>query len=215
MNSRNSKSVRGEYLGKMVLMSIFISGFALFIGYMTFFGPGLAAFRLGWIELVLLVLATYRLGHMLSYDRVMEPIRQHFTVTLPDPTGAGDTVEPKGEGFMQALGQWFACPICTGTWVAAGLVYLLYLFPDPTRVFLTIMAAIGAAEILNSATEAWSWSGQLARTRSGAQMLERQRQIVKIESPCEDAIPERDLESRLITKELSRRSSSASSNRRR
>jgi hypothetical protein len=205
MNRKSSNSVRREYIAKLTLMTIFLSGFVLFIVLMLVYGPGLAVFQLGWLELALLTLATYRLSHLLSYDRVMEPVRQFFTETLPDPTGAGETVEPKGEGFQQAIGQWFCCPICTGTWVAAGLVYALYLFPDPTRVFITIMAVIGAAEIINSATEAWSWTGQHARTLSGAQMLARQKQIVQIESPCPDVLPENDLETRVITKELNRR----------
>jgi hypothetical protein len=214
MNGKHGESLKREYIAKTVLIAIFLGGFALFIGYMLLYGPGLAAFQLSWLELVLLVFATYRLGHLISYDRVMEPIRQFFTVTLPDPTGAGDTVEPKGEGFQQVLGQWFCCPICTGTWVAAGLVYALYLFPDVTRVFLTMTAVIGAAEILNSAAEAWSWTGQLARTRAGEQMLARQKQIVSIESPCEEGVAKPDMETRLITKEINRRNQKESRNQR-
>jgi hypothetical protein len=152
----------------------------------------LSAFRLGWLDLVLLIFATYRLGHLISYDRVTEPIRLLFTETLPDPTGAGETVEAKGEGFQQAIGQLLCCPICSGTWVAAGLVYALYLWPDPMRLFLTMTAAIGAAEILNAVGEALSWTGQHKRTLSGAQMTARKKNIVRIEQPCDDPLPERE-----------------------
>lgn len=157
-----------EYLAKVTLTGVFFLTLAGFIGYMTFFGPGLDAFQLGAMDLTLLALSAFRLGRLVAYDRVFEPFRQFFTETLPDPTGAGDTVEPKGTGFRQSLGQLICCPICSGTWIAAGLVYLLFLFPGPTRVFLAMTAAIGAAELLNALAEALSWTGQAARVASGA-----------------------------------------------
>jgi hypothetical protein len=192
MPSTSNQSRKREYLAKLLLIGVFLGGLAAFIGYMTFYGPGLSAFRLGWLDLVLLIFATYRLGHLISYDRVTEPIRSLFTETLPDPSGAGETVEAKGEGFQQAFGQLICCPICSGTWAAAALVYALYLWPDPVRVFLAMTAAVGAAEILNAAGEALSWNGQHHRNQSGAQAAARKRNIVRIEQPCEDDLPERE-----------------------
>jgi hypothetical protein len=125
------------------------------------------------MDLALLVLATFRLGRLIAYDVVMEPFRRPFARTVPDATGAGETVEPHGTGVRRALGQLFSCPICTGTWVAAVLVYGLYTFPGPTRVFLAIMAVIGAAELLNALEETFCWSGQLARTVTGKQQLQK------------------------------------------
>jgi len=157
-----------EYLIKTVITSVFLGLFLGFIAWMTFLGPGMAAFQIGWLDLVLLSLATYRMGHLLSYDRVMEPLRSFFTNTIPDPTGEGESVEPKGEGFQQVMGQLLCCPICTGTWAAAVMIYGLYVLPGPTRVFVTIMAVVGLGEILNAAGELFSWGGQYARTKSGA-----------------------------------------------
>ena len=105
MLQSSGKSVRKEYIAKVILILVFLSGFALFIGWMLFFGPGLAVFRLNAMDLFLLTFATYRLGRLIAYDRVMEPVRQFFTNTVPDSTGAGDSVDPKGEGFQQAIGQ--------------------------------------------------------------------------------------------------------------
>lgn len=173
----SSKSVRKEYIAKIILMLIFLSGFALFIGWMLWFGPGLNLFKLSALDLALLAFSTYRLGRLIAYDVVMEPFRQFVANTVPDSTGAGESVEPKGEGFQRALGQLITCPICAGTWVAALLTYLLYLFPGPAHVFLTMTAAIGAAELLGALTEALSWSGQYARTMSGAKMQERSEHL--------------------------------------
>ena len=175
------------------MIVVFLGGLAVFIGYMNKNGPGLSAFHLGWLDLVILTFATYRLGHLISYDLVMEPFRQLFTKTVPDSTGVGESVEPKGEGVRRALGQLICCPICSGTWVAALLVYALYLWPGPVRVFLTMTAIVGAAEILNSAGEALSWTGQYQRTLNGAHMAARKKNIVRFEEqPCDDRIPEQD-----------------------
>lgn len=183
---------RREYAAKLILMLVFLGLLAAFFAYMILWGPGLAAFRLGWLDLVLLVFATYRMGHLIAYDLVTEPLRQFFTVTVPDSTGAGESVEPRGEGVRRALGQLVSCPICSGTWAAAVMVYALYLWPDPTRVFLLVMAAIGAAELLNSAGEAFAWTGQNQRTLAGREALARRKHVIRIEPPCpEEPLPGR------------------------
>ncbi len=121
------------------------------------------------LELVQLGFATYRLGRLLSYDKVAEPYRAPFAQTAPDPSGAGMTVLSRGKGFRGAVGDLVVCPICTGTWVAAGLVYGLSLIPRPTRMFLNIMSSVGIAELLDAVTEALQWTGQLQRERAGVE----------------------------------------------
>jgi len=185
MFQSSSKSIQKERIAKVILTLAFLIGFALFIGWAIAFGPGLDVFNLSAMDFILLSLTTYRLGRLIAYDRVMEPFRQFVTETLPDSTGAGETVESKGEGIQQALGQLICCPICAGTWVAALLTYSFFLFPGITRLFLVMTAAIAVAELLGALTEALSWSGQYARTMSGAKMQERKepqeehRQVVE------------------------------------
>jgi hypothetical protein len=123
-------------------------------------------------DLVLLGFAVYRLGRLVAYDKVMESYRAFFTRTVPDPSGAGESVEPKRRsGFQQAIGELLSCPICSGTWIAAGLVYALALAPRPTRLFLAIMSSMGVGELLNAATEALSWLSQETRDQAG--LIER------------------------------------------
>jgi len=161
-----SPSTRREYTTKLLLTLLFLGLFILFI---TLY-PGWQAFKITPLEMALLGLATFRLAHLVSYDLVMEPVRQFFARTVPDSTGAGESVEPRGEGIRRAFGQLICCPICSGTWIAAFLTYALILFPGPTQVFLVMTAAIGVAELLNALGEALSWLGQLARTQSGEKM---------------------------------------------
>ncbi len=73
----------------------------------------------------------------------------------------------KGHGVQRAIGELLSCPICVGTWAAAGMVYGLHLAPRPTRVFLSIMGATGAAELMFEASEALGWIGRAARRQCG------------------------------------------------
>ncbi len=118
-------------------------------------------------DFVLLALAAFRLGRLSAYDIVTSPFRAPFTQTVPDGTGAGESVEPKGEGWQWAVGELLCCPICSGTWIAALLVYALELAPRPGRMFITIMGAMGLGEVFNALVEALSWGGQLAREKAG------------------------------------------------
>lgn len=165
----NSDSMMREYATKVVLVIVFLSALVAFV---VFFGPDrLLQTVQSWnvLDLSLLALATYRLGHLVAYDRVMEPFRQPFARTVPDSSGAGDTVEAReGRGIRHALGQLVSCPICSGTWICAMLVYALALLPGPTRIFLWMTAAIGLAELLNALSEALCWRGELSRAQTGA-----------------------------------------------
>ena len=119
-------------------------------------------------ELVQIAFAAYRLGRMVAYDKVFETYRAPFAETVPDPTGAGETTTARGGGIREALGELITCPICAGTWIAAGLVYCLNLFPAAARTFLAITSSIGIAEFLNAATEAFQWLGQAEREEAGS-----------------------------------------------
>jgi hypothetical protein len=166
-STRESNERRATYLG---LIGLFLSTF----GAASLVNPK-QRFQPRPFDLVMLALATFRVGRMIAYDKVLHPIRDPFTETVPDPTGAGDTVEPEGRGVRRAIGELISCPTCAGTWAAALQVYALQLFPGPARLFLTVMAAVGAAELLGSAQEALGWSGQLARQEAGEREQQKER----------------------------------------
>ena len=145
---------------KWALMGLFLGTVAAFSTRALRRGQEL---ELRPLDLLLLGLSTYRAGHLVAYERVAQPLREPFTQTRPDASGAGETVVAEGTGARRALGELLSCPICVGTWVAAGLVYGLHLAPRPTRVFLAIMGTTGAAEVVSSLTEALAWSARAAR----------------------------------------------------
>lgn len=114
-------------------------------------------------DLILLGLASFRIGRMIAFEGVGAPIREPFTETTVDASGAGQTVVATGSGPRRVFGELVSCPICLGTWVAAGLVYGLHLMPRPTRVLIAIMGTTGVAELCYSVTEALDWNARAAR----------------------------------------------------
>ncbi len=172
---KTSPPLRQEYAAKLILIGLFWLLFALVALLIASAHQTLDEFRLSTFDFTLLGFATLRLGRLVAYDLIVEPLRRPFTRTVPDKTGAGETVEPRGQGVRRALGQLISCPICAGTWIAAFLVYALSIFPGPTRLFLAMTAVIGLVELLNALLEAMCWLGHYVRTFSGAQEIFKDR----------------------------------------
>ncbi len=145
---------------KLTLIGLFVAVLGTFSTRVVRDRPAL---RLQPFDLVQLGLTSFRIGRMVAFEGVGAPLRAPFTETRPDDSGAGDTVVAEGTGARRAIGELLSCPICAGTWVAAGLVYGLHLAPRPTRLLLAIMSTTGLAQVFYDATEAMSWSAEAAR----------------------------------------------------
>ena len=98
----NRSNIRQEYATKAILTLIFFTILFAFIWWAWSTGKELEAFHLSVFEMALIGFATVRLGRLIAYSHVMEPIRAPFTVTVPDETGAGENVE----------GAWNGSPLC-------------------------------------------------------------------------------------------------------
>ena len=117
------------------------------------------ALRIGPMDLLMLGLTTFRVGNLVTYERIADPLREPFAERAPDPSGDGEIIRPKGVGVRRSLGELFSCPICVGTWAATGLVYGLHLAPRPTRAFMAIMSATGIAQVVRTTLTALSATG--------------------------------------------------------
>lgn len=136
----------GTYL---TLLGIFLSVFAIFAARTR------KGYEIKPFDLALLALATYRAGRLTAYDKVTEPLRTPFTRTEKDDSGE-EHVVAKGTGIQRALGELISCPTCVGTWIAAGLIYIRTLIPGPTNLLVSVLAATGAAELLDNLASALS-----------------------------------------------------------
>ena len=149
-----------ERTAKVTLAGVFLSGLGAFSLLLRERDEQV---QVSPLDLVMLGLSTYRSGRLVAFERVAAPLREPVTKTVPDGSGAGETVVADGDGWRWTLGELVSCPVCVGTWVAAGLVYGLHLAPRPTRAFLAIMSATGTAQLLSETTEALTWSSRSAR----------------------------------------------------
>lgn len=83
------------------------------------------------LNLVIMMLATYRLTRIIVYDRVFKVFRDF--IKSFEGTGIGDS--------MKAI---ITCPWCAGVWVALYVVFVFFLIPYGD-FFVYIMAISGVA----------------------------------------------------------------------
>ncbi|MRR30587.1 DUF1360 domain-containing protein [bacterium] len=170
---QDPRSKQQETIAKILLSLIFMGILGLLAYWVEIKVGWLKLFELSVLDIILISVATFRLGRMIAFDRIMDPLRAPFTKVVDDNSGDGKTVVPRGAGFRQALGQLIVCPTCVGTWVAALLVAFMLVYPAGTRIFLYATAAVGMAELLHSLTEALCWSARHSRVSSGYAMQEK------------------------------------------
>lgn len=173
---QDPRSKKQESIAKILLSILFMGGLGLLAYWVEIKVGWLKIIELELLDIVLIGIATFRLGRMIAFDRIMDPLRAPFSKVVDDNSGEGKTVVPRGSGFRQALGQLIVCPTCVGTWVAAVLVALILMYPAGTRIFLYATAAVGIAEVLHSLTEILCWNARQARTSSGY-ILEKKKAI--------------------------------------
>lgn len=101
-------------------------------------------------DLVLLGLASYQLSRLINYDKVTSPLREPFVDLDKGPLHPeGTRGEAKGSGLRLVIGQLMTCSLCMSAWTGAFNVYLLTLSPRLGRLFLLVVAASGASDMLN------------------------------------------------------------------
>ena len=96
----------------------------------------------------LVSLATFKASRLLTKQTVTSPLRAPFT----EYAGAGGpgevNVRPVGTGWRRSVGELLSCPFCLDVWIATGSTVALRVAPGPTRLALSTLAAVGAADLL-------------------------------------------------------------------
>lgn len=112
-------------------------------------------------ELLPLGVATFSLSKTIVHEKVEAWVRRPFVVN----EGTSER-RPRGRGLRYALGELMTCTRCTGTWSALGLVALRLTQPDAGRTVISVLAAAGINDFLQSSF-AWSRAGaSIAEQRS-------------------------------------------------
>jgi uncharacterized protein DUF1360 len=105
--------------------------------------------RLG--DIILLGVATHKLGYLLSNEAVTSAIRAPFTEYQEMQSPSNVEEQPRGTGLRKAVGELLVCVFCIGHWIAAFLAYGLVLAPALTRFVAAIFAMVTVSDYLTQA----------------------------------------------------------------
>ena len=107
---------------------------------------------LGWSDLALASLATFKLSRLLAKDPVTSPLRAPFT-RYGKLTGPSElTDEPRTDGPVRhAIGELLTCPFCISQWVATGFVSGLVFAPRFTRLAAATFGVVSVSDFLQFA----------------------------------------------------------------
>ncbi|WP_209125538.1 DUF1360 domain-containing protein [Alkalihalobacillus sp. BA299] len=107
-------------------------------------------------EFILLLLASFRLAHLVVFDQIMAPLRNPFhqitTETLSDGTVAS-YLEVKGSGVRKFIGELIACYWCTGIWTAAFLYFGFIIYPTVFLPIVIIFAIAGCGSVIEAVVQ--------------------------------------------------------------
>ncbi|MGH9125364.1 MAG: DUF1360 domain-containing protein [Acidimicrobiales bacterium] len=107
--------------------------------------------RLGWADLLLGGVATYRMSRLITKDSVTAFGRAPFA-RFEEAAGSGEVnEEPRGSGLGHALGELLTCPFCIAQWVATGYVVGLLLAPRFTRIAAGVLGVVSLSDGLQFA----------------------------------------------------------------
>jgi hypothetical protein len=107
-------------------------------------------FNLTWIDLIVLILASYRLTHLIVFDEITSFIRSQFFTAVFEPDASGQImrrIEFKGTGLKKWIGLLLSCYWCVGVWSSLAVILLYYLVPLSYPLLLILAIAGGAAII--------------------------------------------------------------------
>ena len=102
---------------------------------------------ISWITYVMLILASYRLTHLIVFDKITEFIRKPFMKQVQVETNHGMVTK---EVPKSMFGYLLKCYWCAGVWSAIFLGGGYLLFPRITFVIILIFSIAGGQSILET-----------------------------------------------------------------
>ncbi len=105
-------------------------------------------------DVVLLGIATHKIGRIITKDWVTSPIRAPFTEYV-ESAGGGEVKErSRGTGLRRAVGDLLTCPWCIAPWVAGGLYATYLLNPRLARLLAAGFTSVTVSDFLQHAYSA-------------------------------------------------------------
>lgn len=102
---------------------------------------------ISWMTYIMLILASYRLTHLIVFDKITEFIRKPFVKKVKVETDNGPETK---EVPKSMVGYLLKCYWCAGVWSAGLLGGAYLLFPKVTFVIILIFSIAGGQSILET-----------------------------------------------------------------
>ncbi|WP_100403303.1 DUF1360 domain-containing protein [Bacillus sp. FJAT-42315] len=108
------------------------------------------------LEILIFILASFRLTRLVVFDEITEPLRRPFFIEMMEQTENGETetfIVPKEKGVIGFLGRLLSCYWCTGFWVSVFWVLFYFFFPIMAEPLLLIFAIAGGAALVETVVQ--------------------------------------------------------------
>ncbi|MFC5463981.1 DUF1360 domain-containing protein [Lederbergia graminis] len=108
---------------------------------------------ISWLQLVLIVLAVFRITRLIVYDQITAFIRAPFMEEYEEEMEGGETevyLIPRSKGIRGWIGELLSCYWCTGVWVAIAVFILWKFNPNIAEPVILIFAFAGGAAIIET-----------------------------------------------------------------
>jgi hypothetical protein len=103
--------------------------------------------HVSWMTYIMLILASYRLTHLIVFDKITEFIRRPFMKKIQVQTENGTKSK---EVPASMFGYLLKCYWCAGIWSAIFLGGLYFLFPKVAFILILILSIAGGQSILET-----------------------------------------------------------------
>ena len=103
--------------------------------------------NISWMSYIMLILASYRLTHLIVFDKITEFIRKPFMKKIEIETDHGNQVK---EVPKSLFGYLLNCYWCAGVWSAVLLGGCFLLFPKWASILIFILSIAGAQAIIET-----------------------------------------------------------------
>ena len=103
--------------------------------------------HVSWMTYIMLILASYRLTHLIVFDKITEFIRRPFMKKIKVQTENGTKSK---EVPASMFGYLLKCYWCAGIWSAILLGGLYFLFPKVAFILILILSIAGGQSILET-----------------------------------------------------------------
>ncbi len=118
-------------------------------------------------QFALLTLATIRLGRMIAFEEIFEPLRAPFAKVVKHPYAGSYTDAKYESGWRKSIGSLLTCPTCSSTWAMLLVFVGLNLSPELTWTLVKLLALVSAGEVIGSVIEFLCWGSDAFRKHSG------------------------------------------------